>query len=193
MVGPKSLAIKIKIPKTEGGSGRGRYGLPRDPVIRAALVVFFVLAITLGGFFCYFYIKYDRIIAQRFRSPVFSNSAKIYALPRTIHDGDKASAKEIAALLRHAGYSEKDGQSQLGTFHLTADAIDINPGPESYHSPEPARISIHDGQVDQITSNGSELSAYELEPQLVTALFDAEQRSKRELVNKLFTFDKHEQ
>ncbi|HMK21395.1 MAG TPA: PBP1A family penicillin-binding protein, partial [Terriglobales bacterium] len=33
-----------------------------------------------------------------------------------------------------------------------------------------------------ITSRGSELSAYELEPQLVTALFDAEQRSKRQLV-----------
>ena len=31
-------------------------------------------------------------------------------------------------------------------------------------------------------SRGTELSAYELEPQLVTALFDAEQRSKRELV-----------
>ncbi len=41
---------------------------------------------------------------------------------------------------------------------------------------------IHDGQVDQITSNGNDLSAYELEPQLVTALFDAEQRSKREIV-----------
>ncbi|HZZ17195.1 MAG TPA: transglycosylase domain-containing protein, partial [Candidatus Sulfotelmatobacter sp.] len=181
-MGPKSLAIKIKIPKTEGGSGRGRYGLPRDPVIRAALVVFFVLAITLGGFFCYFYIKYDRIIAQRFRSPVFSNSAKIYALPRTVHDGDKTNAKEIAALLRHAGYSEKDGQSQLGTFHLTPDAIDIIPGPESYHSPEPARISIIDGEVDKISSKGTELSAYELEPQLVTSLFDSEQRSKRQVV-----------
>jgi len=31
-------------------------------------------------------------------------------------------------------------------------------------------------------SRGTELSAYELEPQLVTALFDAEQRSKRQLV-----------
>ena len=31
-------------------------------------------------------------------------------------------------------------------------------------------------------SSGSDLSAYELEPQLVTALFDAEQRSKRQLV-----------
>src|SRR6202008_296623 len=33
-----------------------------------------------------------------------------------------------------------------------------------------------------ITSKGVELSAYELEPQLVTALFDSEQRSKRQVV-----------
>ncbi len=175
------MAIKIKIPKGKGNGKRWR-GLPRDPVIRAALIVFLVAAIGLSGVFCYFYIKYDRIIAQRFRSPVFSNSAKIYALPRTVHDGDKADAKEIAALLRRAGYTEKDGESPLGTFHLLKDGIEITPGPESYHSPEEARISIHDGQVDQITSKGAALSAYELEPQLVTALFDSEQRSKRQVV-----------
>ena len=38
------------------------------------------------------------------------------------------------------------------------------------------------GRLRRITSRGTELSAYELEPQLVTALFDAEQRSKRQVV-----------
>ncbi len=113
-----------------------------DPLVRAGLIVFLVLAVALGGSFCYFYIKYDRIITQRFRSPVFSNSAKIYALPRTVHDGDKIEPKEIAALLRRAGYSDQDGQSPLGTYRLVRGGIDITPGPESYHSPEEAQISI---------------------------------------------------
>jgi len=175
------VAIKIKIPKTGKGS-KGWRGLPRDPVIRAALIVFLVAAVAVGAFFCYFYVKYDRIIAQRFRTSVFTNSAKIYAIPRTIHDGDKADAKEIAAALRRAGYSDKDGQSQFGSFRLITGGIEITPGPESYHSPEEALITIHEGQVEKITSKGNELSAYELEPQLVTALFDAEQRSKRQIV-----------
>ena len=175
------MAIKIKIPKTGKGS-KGWRGLPRDPVIRAALIVFLVAAVAVGAFFCYFYVKYDRIIAQRFRTSVFTNSAKIYAIPRTIHDGDKADAKEIAAALRRAGYSDKDGQSQFGSFRLITGGIEITPGPESYHSPEEALITIHEGQVEKITSKGNELSAYELEPQLVTALFDAEQRSKRQIV-----------
>ena len=175
------MTIKIRIPR-ENGEGRGIRGLPRDPVLRAALAAFLLLAVSFAVVFSYFYIKYDRIIEKRFRTPVFANSAKIYALPQTVRDGEKIEPKEIAAELRRAGYSEKDGESKMGTFHLMKDGIEITPGEESYHSPEPARISIHDGQVDGISSRGTELSAYELEPQLVTALFDAEQRSKRELV-----------
>ncbi len=174
------MSIKIRIPKS--GDGNRIRGLPRDPIVRAALLVFLILAVSFTVIFSYFYIKYDRIIEKRFRTPVFSNSAKIYALPRTVRDGEKIDAKEIAADLRRAGYSDKDGQSPLGSFRLVKDGIEINPGQESYHSPEPAYITIEDGQVSKITSKGNELSAYELEPQLVTALFDAEQRSKRQLV-----------
>ena len=176
------MAIRIKIPKGRSDGGTILRWLPRDPVLRAALVAFLILAVSFTVLFSYFYIKYDRIIEKRFRSPVFANSAKIYALPRTVREGEKLEPREIATDLLRAGYTDKEGQSPLGSFRLLKDAIEITPGPESYHSPEPARISIHDGKIDQITSNGTDLSAYELEPQLVTALFDAEQRSKREVV-----------
>jgi penicillin-binding protein 1B len=177
------VSIRIKIPKGNGGTaGRKIRGLPRDPVLRAAFVAFLILAVSFTILFSYYYVKYDRIIERRFRTPVFSNSAQIYALPRTVRTGEKIEAREIAADLRRAGYADKDGQSQLGTFRLMSDGIEITPGPQSYHSPEPARINIQDGQVESISSKGNELSAYELEPQLVTALFDAEQRSKRQLV-----------
>ncbi len=178
------MTIKIKIPKGRGGNaGRVVPWLPSDPLLRAALLAFLILAVSFTAFFSYFYIKYDRIIEKRFRSPVFANSAKIFALPKTVRDGEKIETREIVTELRRAGYTdEKEGQTSLGTYSLLKDGIEITPGAESYHSPEPARISIHDGQVDQITSNGSDLSAYELEPQLVTALFDAGQRSKRQLV-----------
>ena len=177
------MTIKIRIPKgSEEKSGKRLRGLPQDPLLRAALLVFLILAVSFTGLFSYFYIKYDRIIEKRFRTPVFANSAKIYALPRMVRDGEKIPAREIANDLRRAGYSEQEGQSKLGTFHLGGGGIEIMPGPESYHSPEPARISIEAGQISHITSSGAELSAYELEPQLVTALFDAEQRSKREIV-----------
>ena len=76
------MSIKIRIPKGNGeAAGKKIRGLPRDPVLRAGLVAFLILAVSFTVFFSYFYIKYDRIIERRFRTPVFSNSAKIYALP----------------------------------------------------------------------------------------------------------------
>src|SRR5713101_9996253 len=70
--------------------------------------------------FSYYYVKYDRIIARRFEGPVFASAAKIYATPRSIAVGEKAELKEIAAELRHTGYSDKDGQSTMGGYHLSA-------------------------------------------------------------------------
>jgi penicillin-binding protein 1B len=177
------VAIKLKIPKASNGA-RGRKGLlPRDPIIRAALLAFLSVSLLLAGFFSYFYVKYDRIIEQRFRGPVFTNSAKIFAGPRVVRVGSEFTVREIAAELRRAGYGEKDGESMLGSYRVHAGSIEVLPGPESYHSPEPATITVADGRVSTISSRSAgDLAAYELEPQLVTSLFDAEQRSKRSLV-----------
>ncbi|OLE57520.1 MAG: penicillin-binding protein [Chloroflexi bacterium 13_1_20CM_2_59_7] len=172
------MAIKLKLPKIN----MTRKGLARDPVVRIALTVFVVLATVAGGIFTYYYVHYDRIIDQRFKGPVFSNSAKIYAIPRAVRVGQRIDSKEIAAQLRRAGYSDKDGQSVMGSYRLLRDGIEINPGPDSYHSPEPASIHIQGGQVGSITGKSGDLAAYELEPQMITALFDAEQRSKRQVV-----------
>lgn len=173
------MAIKLRIPRSTNGQG----SLTRDPIVRAALIVFFVASACIVAFFSYYYVKYDQIIQKRFQSPVFSSSAKIYAVPQAVRVGDKITAKEIAAQLQRAGYTEKDGQSLLGSYQLGKNEITVRPGPESYHSPEDATIKIVSGTVNSIKSKAGELSAYELEPQLVTALFDAEQRSKRQIVH----------
>ena len=172
------MAIKLKIPK----GGRGRTGV-HDPVVRYAFLGFLSLALIVTGFFAYWYVKYDRIIEERFRGPVFATSAKIYASPEVVRVGSKYTINDIATELRRAGYSEKEGESPLGSYKAHGGTIEVLPGPESYHSPEPATITVADGAVTTIVSRSAgELSAYELEPQPVTSLFDAEQRSKRELV-----------
>lgn len=175
------MAIKVKIPKKKKKSGAGKW-ISRDPVIRVALVVFIVLSLSICGWFSYYYIKYDRIIDQRFKGPVFSSSAQIYAIPRAVKVGEKVDLREIEAQLRRAGYSENDGPSPMGTYHALKDGIEIKPGPQSYHSPEPATIRVEGGEVSSIAGKSGELEAYELEPRMITALFDAEQRSKRRLV-----------
>jgi penicillin-binding protein 1B len=176
------VAIKLKIPKSKSSANGGKGFLSRDPLIRAAFIVFVTLAALVGGVFTFYYVKYDRIIDQRFKGQVFNNSAKIYAIPRSVRVGEKIESRQIAAELREAGYSDKDGESVMGSYRLQKSGIEVDPGPQSYHSPEPATIHVTDGQVDGIKSKSGDLDAYELEPQLVTSLFDAEQRSKRKVV-----------
>lgn len=171
------MAIKVKIPKRNSSS---KGSVSRDPVVRIALLLFVVSAIAVSIFFSYFYIKYDRIIEQRFRGQVFSSSARIYAIPRSVKVGESITAREIAGELQRAGYSDS-GTSALGTYRLISGGIEIKPGTQSYHSPEPATIRIEDKVVSSITSKSGALEAYELEPQMVTA-FDVEQRAKRQVV-----------
>jgi penicillin-binding protein 1B len=177
------VAIRLRIPKRtdQGGKATSRFSL-HDPLVKAAFTVFVVLAVLFIGVFSFYYIKYDRIINRRFSERVFSTSATIYAIPQTVRVGEKIGQREIAEDLRQAGYREKEGDSPLGSYRLLNSGIEVRPGPQSYHSPEAATIRFSGGKVDTITGKNGELGAYELEPEMITSLFDAEQRSKRRLV-----------
>jgi penicillin-binding protein 1B len=177
------VAVKVKIPRSKG-KHKATHARWSDPVIRTALAAFIILSTLLLGVFGWFYVKYEKIIDRRMQGPIFSNSARIYALPPQVRLGETISANEIATQLRRAGYTEAGGgESKIGTYRMTASSIEVRPGPESYHAEETASIQIgKGGKVSQITGGGRQVSAYELEPQLVTALFTSEQRSKRQLV-----------
>src|ERR1700676_2753051 len=154
------MAIKLKIPTTRSAGQRGRSRgqsslLARDPVVRIALLGFLSLSLLVVGFFAYWYVKYDRIIEQRFRGPVFASSAKIFAAPQVVKIGSKLTVSEISAELRHAGYSEKQGESPLGGYRQHGGALEILPGPGSYHRSEPATISVSDWAVSSINSRAS--------------------------------------
>jgi penicillin-binding protein 1B len=174
------VAIKIRIPKRSSRAKVGTDAASPDPVVRVALFTFVVLAVGISAWFSYYYIKYDRIIEQRFRGQVFSSSAKIYARPRSVKAGETVSTREIAGQLQSAGYSD-NSSSPLGSYRLLNGGIEIKPGPQSYHSPEPATIHVQNGVVTSISGKSGPLDAYELEPQIVTA-FDVEQRAKRQIV-----------
>jgi penicillin-binding protein 1B len=175
------MAIKIKIPRVKGFRGS-----LKNPFFRAGLAAFLIISLVLFGVFSYYYIKYQKIVDKRFYGPIFANSAKIYAQPREVRIGQKADPHEISNYLRHAGYTEagEQGKSKFGVYRLLKDAIEIRPGEESYYNAEGAVVRVKDGRVEKIASLGDsgDLTAYELEPQLVTGLFDGQLRSKRRLV-----------
>ena len=185
------MAFKLKFPTRSGKSspknGSSKGWLAKDPILRLLLAAFAFVSVVVLGVFSFFFIKYDRMIEERFRGPVFTTSARIFARPHTVRPGEKIQPHEIAALLRRAGYSESgtngSGASlDIGSYKLLSSGIQVKPGPQSYHAPEAATIQIRDGAVDSIAGSNGPLAAYELEPIMVTSLSESGQRTKRQLV-----------
>jgi hypothetical protein len=121
-------------------------------LLRIALIA--VAAVVLIGFsvFGYFYVKYQHVVDERLKQPIFANTAKIFAAPREVRPGQKLNQSLIANELREAGYSA-DGASQvspLGTYSESVQAITVRPGPQSYHAPDSALIRINAGVVESI-------------------------------------------
>jgi penicillin-binding protein 1B len=153
----------------------------RFRILRVALLIVLGSLIVGSAVFGYFYYHYQRVVDDRLAAgPIFASVSQIYAAPKEVRDGQKLTAASIASELRSAGYNNNP---QLGTFQLHADNIFIKPGPESFHTTDGATITTTDGIVQSITAeNGAALSAYELEPQLITALSEDNNRTKRRLV-----------
>jgi penicillin-binding protein 1B len=183
------MAIKLKL----GGNGNahGHRAGVKHRMLRGLLIgglACLLLAACVLGFF---YFKYQSIVDERLASgPIFANTSQIYAAPREVRVGQHLTASFIAQELRAAGYNSNP---QLGSYTLSGNSIRIKPGPESYHSTDGATIATGQGSdadtgtstgpvVQSITAeNGAPLAAYQLEPQLITAL-SGENRTKRRLV-----------
>ena len=150
----------------------------------ALLILVLMIAVVGGIVFAYEYHQYAGLVDQRLaQGPLFSSTAQIYAAPQEVRPGQRLTAESIAAGLRRAGYNGDGQSSPMGTFQLAADTISIKPGAQSYLATDGAAIAISDGTVQSITAdNGAALSSYKLEPQLITALSEDKNRTKRRMV-----------
>src|ERR1017187_9733102 len=185
------MAIKLILGNNGNSPNRSR----GNRLLRG--VLFVVLAFLVLGYivFGYMYFKYERIVDERLASgPIFASVSQIYAAPREVRVGQHLTVAFIAQDLRKAGYN---ANPQLGTFTVSGNSINIKPGPQSYHSTDGATITTGAGggddgsgpgagaetTVQSITAeNGASLAAYQLEPQLITALSEDKNRTKRRLV-----------
>jgi penicillin-binding protein 1B len=151
----------------------------------AALMAFGLVILTGFSVFGYFYFKYQGVVDERLKQPIFANTAKIFAAPREVRPAQKLTVALIANELREAGYTS-DGASQpspLGTYSQEPHSITIHPGPQSYHAQDGATIRVESGAVQSITDDhGQALASYELEPLLITGLSDDANRTKRRLI-----------
>jgi len=168
------MAVKLKVGARPNSSFLWK-------LTRFVLIVALFFVVIGALVFGVEYHRYQGLVEERLaQGPLFASTAQIFAAPQEIRPGQQLSAASIAASLRKAGYNSN---RQLGSFQLRPDAILIKPGPQSYLATDGATINTPGGQVTSIVAeNGAALAAYKLEPQLITALSEDKNRTKRRLV-----------
>ena len=136
--------------------------------------------------FGYYYFKYQRIVDERLKQPIFANTAKIYAAPREVRPGQKLSVRLIANELREAGYTPDGASQTFAAGHLQRGRAEPSPC-----APARSRITRRTARsstsaaawCESITDDhGQPLSSYELEPLLITGLSEDANRTKRRLI-----------
>jgi len=150
-------------------------------LFRGLLLCSLVFSIIGGLVFFAYYHEYSGMVDERLaQGPLFESVAQVYAAPQEVRTGQALSAASIAGQLRKAGYNTNP---QLGSFQLRGDSILIKPGLQSYLATDGATITTTGGVVQSVTAeNGVALAGYKLEPQLITALSEDKNRTKRRLV-----------
>ena len=138
---------------------------------------------TGAGVALYYYLKFATMIEAKLSGTgPFARTSRLFAAPEQVKVGEQVAVDEIVAELRRAGYADSKN-TLVGWYHLRADGIEIYPGPDSFFRQDPFLIKFAEGRVSQIVSlsDGSKRSVYQLEPELITNLFDR-QRQKRRII-----------
>ncbi len=172
------MAVKLKAQRKKAGLLRFLL-TPWGKAILAVLVISLVLGV---GLFTFLWVKYARLIDAKLTAGPFANTSLLFAAPGLLSRGEQETPDQIATELRRSGYSESR-RNPMGYFTLSANEIDVYPGPQSMFDPEGGVIKFAGGKVNQIISlrDNTQRTQYLLEPELISNLFD-KNREKRRIV-----------
>src|SRR5712692_1649567 len=141
-----------------------------------------VLAVT--GTTTYYYVEYSKMIDLRLSGRALQKTTQIYSGPQRINEGEILSRDDLASLLQRAGYRTQAISGEVGQYKPEADRIEIRPGASSFfHGANAVQVQFAGKSIKAIRAlpSGEELATAEVEPQLLTNLFDSA-REKRRLV-----------
>ena len=141
-----------------------------------------LLLLAGASVFAYFYVTYSRMIDARLSGQVFGNTSQVYSAPRRIYVGEPIREGELTAYLADAGYNEGSRESGRGEYTASGSSLSIHPAEGSYFGGANAlRVSFEGGRISRINSlpKGGEVSSAEVEPELITNLFDTAREKRR--------------
>lgn len=146
------------------------------------LGIFFAIFLTSAGLFTYFYIKYGRMIDARLSGHILQSTTQIFSAPEHISVGQALSPQELTAYLQRAGYRAETDENALGQYTVQKNSVDVRPSKLSYFGGGNAldvQFSGHVIRTIRPLSGGTSMETAEIEPELVTNLFDSAREKRR--------------
>jgi len=145
-----------------------------------ALVGLVVILFTVT--FVFYYVKFSREIDARLSGHILQNTTQIFSAPEHISVGQSWSADDLSTYLQRVGYRPGDDPSALGEYTLEGDSVDVRPSKLSYFDGGNALAVQFKGDVIRSIrplSGGTEMGTAEIEPELITNLFDSAREKRR--------------
>ena len=149
--------------------------------VAGILLGIFVIAL---GVYSYFWFSYGRMIDQRLGGHVNPTTARIYTAPTEIFTGESLPESRLVEDLQRSGYSASKGGGAPGWFAMQANAVEVHSEQESYFAGKNAlRVEFAGNVVRRIRllDNGSTPDNAQIEPELLTNLFDSSREKRRKV------------
>jgi penicillin-binding protein 1B len=164
--------LRIRI---ERGFWTSRVGLA---VLGSALV----LLVFATSVFAYYYIQFGKLINQRLTGQVYQNTSRVFSGPGHIYTGQTMRSGDLATYLLRAGYQEGQVDGAPGEFKLKGSTVEIHPSRDSFFQGGNAlRVDFSGGTISRIfqLSDNTPRVAADIEPELITNLFDSSREKRR--------------
>ncbi|MGB8542141.1 MAG: PBP1A family penicillin-binding protein [Candidatus Acidiferrales bacterium] len=150
----------------------------------AVLVAVLGVFLTATSIFAYYYIQFGHLVDQRLTGQIFQNTSRLYSAPGRIYTGEELKLADLSAYLLRAGYQDGEVPGAPGQIHIKGTTLEIRPSKDSYfHGGNALRVVFTGPSISKIAqiSDGAVRDSAELEPEVITNLFDSS-REKRRIV-----------
>jgi penicillin-binding protein 1B len=140
--------------------------------------------LTVAGIFTVYYVKYSRMIDARLSGRILQNTTQIFSSPERISDGEVWNLGDLVMYLQRSGYRPEADDWALGEYSVEGNTVNIKPSRLSYFGGANAiSVQFNGKTIRSIRplTGGTDLGTAEIEPELITNLFDSS-REKRRLV-----------
>jgi penicillin-binding protein 1B len=146
------------------------------------LGIIFGIFVIAGGIFTYYYMKYSRMIDARLSGGIFENTTQIFSAPEHISAAQAWGPDDLTDYLTRVGYRPETDPNALGQYTVQGSTVDVRPSKLSYFGGKNAlAVQFRGKSIKSIRplEGGPEMDSAEIEPELITNLFDSAREKRR--------------